>query len=51
MVKNVYLFIFLIGSFFSAAHLTIAAEDGLQITVNQEGSGERAEIGMSVSVH
>ena len=51
MVKNVYLFIFLIGSFFSAAHLSIAAEDGLQITVNQEGSGERAEIGMSVSVH
>ena len=51
MFKNAYLFIFLIVSFFSIGNFSIAAEDGLEITINQEGTGERAEIGMSVSVH
>jgi rhodanese-related sulfurtransferase len=51
MVKKIFFFILLIGSLFSTASLTISAEDGLQITINQEGSGARAEIGMSVSVH
>ena len=51
MFKNAYIFIFLIVSFFSTGNFSIAAEDGLEITINQEGIGERAEIGMSVSVH
>ena len=51
MFKNAYLFIFLIVSSLSIGNFSIAAEDGLEITINQEGTGERAEIGMSVSVH
>jgi rhodanese-related sulfurtransferase len=51
MFKNAYLFIFLIGSSLFISNFSIAAEDGLEITINQEGSGERAEIGMTVSVH
>ena len=31
--------------------MAISSEDELKITVNQEGTGERAELGMSVSVH
>ena len=51
MFKNACLFIFIIGSSLSIGNFSIAAEDGLEITINQEGTGERAEIGMSVSVH
>ena len=51
MFKNVYLLIFLIASSLSIGNLSIAAEDGLKITINKEGIGERAEVGMSISVH
>ncbi len=51
MLKNATLLIFLAIMFLFNGNLAISSEDELKITVNQEGSGERAEIGMSVSVH
>ena len=51
MLKNTTLFIFLAIMTLLNGNLAISSEDELKITVNQEGTGERAEIGMSVSVH
>lgn len=44
-----YIFIIIITAFNGS--LAISSENELKITINQEGSGDRAEIGMSVSVH
>ena len=51
MLKNTTLFIFLAIMTLFNGNSAISSEDELKITVNQEGTGERAEIGMSVSVH
>ena len=51
MLKNSTLFIFLAIMTLFNGNLAISSEDELKITVNQEGTGERAELGMSVSVH
>ena len=34
-----------------SGNLALSSDSGLKITINQEGSGDRADIGMSVSVH
>ena len=51
MFKNRSLIIFLTIFSIFTAKFSSASENDLKITVNQEGSGERAEIGMIVSVH
>ena len=51
MLKNPYLFIFLAIMALFTGNLAISSENELKITINKEGSGDRAEIGMSVSVH
>ena len=51
MLKNATLFIFLAITTLFNGTLAISSENELKITVNQEGTGERAELGMSVSVH
>ena len=51
MLKNTTLFVFLAIMTLFNGNLAISSEDELKITINQEGTGERAEIGMSVSVH
>ena len=51
MFKNRALIIFLTIFSIFTAKLSSASENDLKITVNQEGSGDRAEIGMIVSVH
>ena len=51
MLKNGTLFIFLAIMTLFNGNSAISSEDELKITINQEGTGERAEIGMSVSVH
>jgi rhodanese-related sulfurtransferase len=51
MLKNSTLSIFfaIITLFYGSS--AISSESELKITINQEGSGDRADIGMSVSVH
>ena len=51
MLKNPSLFIFLAIMALFTSNLAISSENELKITINKEGSGDRAEIGMSVSVH
>ena len=51
MLKNPSLFIFLAIMALFNGNLAISSENELKITINKEGSGDRAEIGMSVSVH
>ena len=51
MLKNTSLFIFLAIMTLINGNLAISSENELKITINKEGSGDRAEIGMSVSVH
>ena len=51
MFKNRALIIFLTIFSIFTAKFSSASENDLKITVNQEGSGDRAEIGMIVSVH
>ena len=51
MLRNSYLFNFLAAMALFTGNLAISSENELKITINKEGSGERAEIGMSVSVH
>ena len=51
MLKNTTLSIFFaIITLFNGSS-AISSESELKITINQEGSGDRADIGMSVSVH
>ena len=51
MLKNIILSIFFaIITLFNGSS-AISSESELKITINQEGSGDRADIGMSVSVH
>ncbi len=51
MLKNstLSLFFAIITLFYGSS--AISSESELKITINQEGSGDRADIGMSVSVH
>ena len=51
MLKNSILSIFfaIIALFYGSS--AISSQGELKITINQEGSGDRADIGMSVSVH
>lgn len=51
MLKNSTLSIFFTIMTLFSSNLAISSESGLKITINQEGSGDRADIGMSVSVH
>ena len=51
MLKNPSLFIFVAIMALFTGNLAISSENELKITINKEGSGDRAEIGMSVSVH
>ena len=51
MLKKPSLFIFLAIMTLFTGNLAISSENELKITINKEGSGDRAEIGMSVSVH
>ena len=51
MLKNPSLFIFLAIMALFTGNLAISSENELKITINKEGSGDRAENGMSVSVH
>ena len=51
MLKKPSLFIFLAIMALFTGNLAISSENDLKITINKEGSGDRAEIGMSVSVH
>ena len=51
MLRNSYLFIFLAAMTLFTGNLAISSENELKITINKEGSGDRAEIGMLVSVH
>ena len=51
MLKNLSLFIFLAIMAIFTGNLAVSSENELKITINKEGSGDRAEIGMSVSVH
>ena len=51
MLKNTSLFIFLAIIVLFTGNLAVSSESELKITINKEGSGDRAEIGMSVSVH
>ena len=51
MLKNTTLFIFLAIMTLFSGNIAFSSEEELKITVNKEGTGDRAEIGMSVSVH
>ena len=51
MLKKTSIFIFLAIMALFTGNLAISSENELKITINKEGSGDRAEIGMSVSVH
>ena len=51
MLKNTTLFIFLAIMNLFIGNTAVSSEEELKITVNKEGTGDRAEIGMSVSVH
>ena len=51
MLKNLSLFVFLAILTLFNGSFAISSENELKITVEQEGSGDSAEIGMSVSVH
>ena len=51
MLKNTTLFIFLAIMTLLSGNIAFSSEKELKITVNKEGTGDRAEIGMSVSVH
>ena len=51
MLKKPSIFIFLSIMALFTGNLAISSENELKITINKEGSGDRAEIGMSVSVH
>ena len=51
MLKNSTLSIFFAIITLFNGSLAISSESELKITINQEGSGDRADIGMSVSVH
>jgi len=51
MLKNSTLSIFFAFITLFNASSAISSESELKITINQEGSGDRADIGMSVSVH
>ena len=51
MLKKPSIFIFLAIMALFTGNLAISSENELKITINKEGSGDRAEIGMSVSVH
>ena len=51
MLKKPSIFIFLAIVALFTGNLAISSENELKITINKEGSGDRAEIGMSVSVH
>ena len=51
MLKNTTLFIFLAVMTLFSGNIAFSSEEELKITVNKAGTGERAEIGMSVSVH
>ena len=51
MLKKPSIFIFLAIMALFTSNLAISSENELKITINKEGSGDRAEIGMSVSVH
>ena len=51
MLKNSLFFIFFAIVTLLSGNLAMSSDSGLKITINQEGSGDRADIGMSVSVH
>jgi rhodanese-related sulfurtransferase len=51
MLKNATLFIILAILTLFNGNLAFSSENELKITINQEGLGDSAEIGMSVSVH
>jgi len=51
MLKQSVFHIFIIIITVFNGSLAFCSEDELKITIHQEGSGDRAEIGMSVSVH
>ena len=51
MLKKPSIFILLAIMALFTGNLAISSENELKITINKEGSGDRAEIGMSVSVH
>ena len=51
MLKNPSLFIFVAIMALFTGNLAISSQNELKITIIKEGSGDRAENGMSVSVH
>lgn len=51
MLKNFSFFVFLAVLTLFNSNLAFSSDSGLKITIEQEGSGDSAEIGMSVSVH
>ena len=51
MLKNIYFFVSLAILTLFNGNLAFSSEKELKITIEQEGSGDSAEIGMSVSVH
>jgi len=51
MLKNSLFSIFFAIVTLLSGNLAMSSDSGLKITINQEGSGDRADIGMSVSVH
>jgi rhodanese-related sulfurtransferase len=51
MFKNLYFFVSLTILTLFSGNLAFSSENELKITINQNGSGDSAETGMSVSVH
>ena len=51
MLKNLSFFVFLAILTLFNGNLAFSSENELKITINQNGSGDSAETGMSVSVH
>ena len=51
MLKNLYFFVSLAILTLFSGNLAFSSENELKITINQNGSGDSAETGMSVSVH
>ena len=51
MLKNIYFFVSLAILTLFNGNLAFSSENELKITINQNGSGDSAETGMSVSVH
>ena len=51
MLKNLYFFVSLAILTLFSGNLAFSSENELKITINQNGSGDSAEMGMSVSVH